>query len=307
MTDWDQQDTAELDERLGVLRRDPVMAGLIEEIEPPRADRVRRSLFYDLVDAIASQQLSVHAAAAIMRRVVALFPSNHPDPATLLTLSDEELRAAGLSRPKIRYLKGIARAVDSGEFDLDEAAELEDDAFVERLSTLPGVGRWTAEMLLIFALRRPDVFPVGTWVFATPSPVSTMSIGTITRQSRQLPRGGDRSAPSRATTCGAASTTPRPVAPGTEAPRGPSPAPCGRGASGYSRHAIAPSHMAGADHAIRTPPARSASAGASRSPTRPLWGPSVPCRPILIRKTARPARRSPRLRRFGGAPRQRRL
>jgi DNA-3-methyladenine glycosylase II len=161
MTDWDQQDTAELDERLGVLRRDPVMAGLIEQIEPPRADRVRRSLFYDLVDAIASQQLSVHAAAAIMRRVVALFPSNHPDPATLLTLSDEELRAAGLSRPKIRYLKGIARAVDSGEFDLDEAAELEDDAFVERLSTLPGVGRWTAEMLLIFALRRPDVFPVG--------------------------------------------------------------------------------------------------------------------------------------------------
>jgi DNA-3-methyladenine glycosylase II len=161
MTDWDQQDTARLDERIAVLARDPVMARLVDELEPPRADRARRSLFHDLVDAIASQQLSVHAAAAIMERVVALFPSDHPDPATLLALSDEELRAAGLSRPKIRYLKGIAGAVNSGEFDLEAAAHLEDAAFVERLTVLPGVGRWTAEMLLIFALRRPDVFPIG--------------------------------------------------------------------------------------------------------------------------------------------------
>jgi DNA-3-methyladenine glycosylase II len=124
--------------------------------EPPT-----RGLNHDLMDAIISQQLSVQSAAAIATRFLALFPDNNPSPPRLLETSEETLRGVGLSRPKIAYLSGIARAVVDGSLDLDTLATLDDEAFIRELTALKGVGRWTGEMMLIFSLRRPDVFSVG--------------------------------------------------------------------------------------------------------------------------------------------------
>lgn len=142
------------------LRGDPVMARLVNRLEPPER-RTGGDLYQDLLDVILSQQLSVKAAAAIMDRFLSLFPHRDPTPMRVLSMAEEDLRAVGLSRPKIRYITGVARAVQDGEVDLAAAAYLDDEAFVRELTRLHGVGRWSAEMLLIFSLRRPDVFSLG--------------------------------------------------------------------------------------------------------------------------------------------------
>ena len=167
MRKWDSQlDTTELPwneyvaQGIAHLRCDPVMAGLVDAAEPP-AQRSSNDLYTDLIDAIVSQQLSVKAAASIMRRFLGLFPDDSPEPAAVRRRSEEELRAVGLSRPKVRYLHGIAEAIINGEIDLTEVAGYDDEAFIKAITELKGVGRWTAEMLLIFSLGRRDVFSVG--------------------------------------------------------------------------------------------------------------------------------------------------
>lgn len=142
------------------LSQDPVMAAIIGSVELP-PERASRGLFGDLVAAIVSQQLSVIAADAILSRVVALFPHHAILARPLRDLSEEDLRGAGLSRPKVRYLYGIADAVINKTIDLDALSAMPDEEVIAALTQLNGVGRWTAEMLLIFSLRRPDVFPVG--------------------------------------------------------------------------------------------------------------------------------------------------
>jgi len=169
MQNWDRQHPrrttheAYLAKGMAHLRRDPVMRRLVEAYPPPEP-RDHQDLFVDLIDAIISQQLSVKAAAAIFARVEALFDGGAPagiTPAALAAVDPEALRAAGLSRPKVGYVQGIAAAVLAGEFDPTAPAGLDDEAVVTELVRLKGVGRWTAEMLLIFSLGRPDVFSVG--------------------------------------------------------------------------------------------------------------------------------------------------
>lgn len=176
MQNWDRQHPrratrqAYLAKGTAHLRRDPVMRRLVEAYPPPEP-RDHRDLFVDLIDAIISQQLSVKAAAAIFARVEALFDGDGGasagaapagiTPAELAAVDPEALRAAGLSRPKVGYVQGIAEAVRAGEFDPAALAGLDDEEVVAELVRLKGVGRWTAEMLLIFSLGRPDVFSVG--------------------------------------------------------------------------------------------------------------------------------------------------
>lgn len=175
MQNWDRQHprrathAAYLAQGTAHLRRDPVMRRLLEAYPPPEP-RNHRDLFVDLIDAIISQQLSVKAAAAIFARVEALFDGGGSSggaapagitPAALAAADPEALRAAGLSRPKVGYVQGIAEAVLAGEFDPTAPAGLDDEEVVAELVRLKGVGRWTAEMLLIFSLGRPDVFSVG--------------------------------------------------------------------------------------------------------------------------------------------------
>jgi len=147
---------------LAHLRADPAMAGLIDRIGPPKLRPRRLPPFQSLTHAIIHQQLSGQAAGTILRRFFGLFGDDgFPAPVAVLEASPERLRGAGLSRPKASYVLGLARkAVDGHIPTLDECDRMTDAEIVERLTSIKGIGRWTAEMLLIFNLGRPDVLPV---------------------------------------------------------------------------------------------------------------------------------------------------
>ncbi len=120
------------------------------------------SIFVALAEAIVHQQLTGKAAATIFARLCALFPHAHRGPTAerILRTPDDKLRGAGLSRPKILSLRDLARKAQDGEVPtLAEVHRMDDEAIVERLSQVRGIGRWTVEMLLIFRLGRPDVLP----------------------------------------------------------------------------------------------------------------------------------------------------
>jgi methylated-DNA-[protein]-cysteine S-methyltransferase len=143
---------------------DPAMARLIDAAPPftLRPDRAP-SVFAALAEAIVYQQLNGRAAATIFARVCALFPRAHegPNAEQIVRASDRRLRAAGLSRSKLLSLRDLARrAVDGQIPTLAEVHRMEDEAIIERLTEVRGIGRWTVEMLLIFRLGRPDVLPV---------------------------------------------------------------------------------------------------------------------------------------------------
>jgi methylated-DNA-[protein]-cysteine S-methyltransferase len=142
---------------------DPALARLIQAVGPfgMRVDRTS-SLFVSLAQAIVYQQLTAKAAETIFTRVRALFPRAHEGPTAeqVLRASDEKLRAAGLSRSKVLSLRDLARRAKGGQVpSLAEVREMDDEAIIERLTDVRGIGRWTVEMLLMFRLGRPDVLP----------------------------------------------------------------------------------------------------------------------------------------------------
>jgi len=119
------------------------------------------SIFVALAEAIVYQQLNGKAAAAIFARLCALFPRGGLSTRRLLRASDEKLRGVGLSRSKLLSLRDLAQKVEDGGIPtLVEILRMPDETIIERLSEVRGIGRWTAEMLLIFRLGRPDVLPV---------------------------------------------------------------------------------------------------------------------------------------------------
>ena len=140
---------------------DPVLGGVIANgraIQP----RPHEDLYLSLLRAIVSQQISTKAAAAIWKRFQALFPpEGYPEPREVLAMSEDELRAAGLSRQKAGYLKAIAEYNERGLLDYEHLTSLSEEAFTEHLTAIKGVGRWTAQMLQMFALDQPDVFSEG--------------------------------------------------------------------------------------------------------------------------------------------------
>ena len=142
---------------------DPVLGRLIGAVGPFRLELKKTpSVFVALAEAIVYQQLHGKAAAAIFARLCALFPHAHqgPTPERILRASDEKLRGAGLSRPKLLALRDLARRARAGEIPtLAEARRMDDEELLERLTAVRGIGRWTVEMLLMFRLGRPDVLP----------------------------------------------------------------------------------------------------------------------------------------------------
>lgn len=155
--------SSELARILGRLRKaDPELGKLITRIgkvpEPPERTA---SLFEALARSITYQQLTGKAAGTIFGRVCDLFPNRRPTPERLLRLSDETLRAAGLSGSKLLSLQDLARRTVSGELPtLAEVERMSDEEVIERLTVVRGIGRWTVEMLLIFRLGRADVLPL---------------------------------------------------------------------------------------------------------------------------------------------------
>jgi DNA-3-methyladenine glycosylase II len=144
---------------------DPVMARLIEQ----NGAVVRRDLkrerpgdaYGTLVRAIVGQQLSSKAAATIYGRVLELFKGHTPTPKQLLKVAPDKLRAAGLSRAKVDYLRDLAQHVEDGELELERLDDLSDEEVTEQLTAVKGIGDWSAHMFLMFHLGRPDVLPVG--------------------------------------------------------------------------------------------------------------------------------------------------
>jgi DNA-3-methyladenine glycosylase II len=119
--------------------------------------RLRPAGFETFLETIVSQQISVKAAASILARVKALLPVCEAD--SLLAVSNEQLRAAGLSQRKVEYLQGLARAIIDGLFDPEALHDMDDESAIESIVRLRGFGRWSAEIYLMFSLGRPDIFP----------------------------------------------------------------------------------------------------------------------------------------------------
>ena len=144
--------------------RDAKLARLMDRVGPFRLQlKQTSSLFLALAEAIVYQQLTGKAAATIFARVRALFPRAHEGftPEQILRVSDERLRAAGLSQGKLLALRDLARRAAAGEIPtLAQASALGDDELIDRLTHVRGIGQWTVEMILIFRLGRPDVLPV---------------------------------------------------------------------------------------------------------------------------------------------------
>ena len=140
---------------------DPVLAAIIANGRPIQPS-AHEDLYLALLKAVVSQQISTKAAAAIWRKVEGLFkPDGYPEPNVLVQLTDEELRAAGLSRQKASYLRAIAEFALQGQLDHAHLSQLSEDDFTRHLTAIKGVGRWTAQMIQMFALDQPDVFAEG--------------------------------------------------------------------------------------------------------------------------------------------------
>ncbi len=144
---------------------DPVLAKVIDAVGPlPDAGEGRAAPddhYGALVSSIVSQQLSVYAARAIYGRLKARFGDRPPTPREILADDPEELRSVGLSRAKVEFLRSLAEHVLHGRLELDHLDEESDERVIEELVAVKGLGRWTAQMFLMFHLNRPDVLPVG--------------------------------------------------------------------------------------------------------------------------------------------------
>ena len=144
---------------------DKVMKRLMEERGPidPEEDRrgSRPNPYEALARAIVGQQLSTKAAASIWKRVVKVLGGKTPKPRQLLAADPQELRDAGLSWAKVGFLQDLAEKVETGEVDLKALKKLSDEDVIAELTEIKGIGRWTAEMFLMFHLARPDVISTG--------------------------------------------------------------------------------------------------------------------------------------------------
>lgn len=183
----------------------PEMAALIERVGEidletrlrRRAERRPEDAYGALLRTIVNQQLSTKAARTIHGRVLELFGGATPSPERLLEASEEELRGAGLSGRKVTYIRDLARHVLSGELELDRLGELSDEEAIEEIVAVRGLGRWSAEMFLIFHLERPDVLSggdlgirkaiqVGWGLEEMPTPERVLEIGEPWRPHRSL-------------------------------------------------------------------------------------------------------------------------
>ena len=143
-----------------ILAVDPAYARVVAGVGPFNPRPPVADYFNALARAIVFQQLAGRAAQAIHGRFLALYPANHPTAAAVLATPPEQLRAVGLSAAKTASLLDLAAKTSDGTVPLERIEELPDTEIVQRLVAVRGIGRWTAEMFLIFQLRRPDVWPV---------------------------------------------------------------------------------------------------------------------------------------------------
>lgn len=141
--------------------KDPVLKKLYVQYGPHEFEDRSEYLLQQLIESIISQQLSTKAATTIYNRFLALFNSPFPTPEEILKIDSEKLRSAGMSYSKAQYIKNIAQAFKDKEIDIQKISKMSDEEVIKTLTKIKGVGKWTAEMILIFTLKRADVFSIG--------------------------------------------------------------------------------------------------------------------------------------------------
>jgi DNA-3-methyladenine glycosylase II len=150
---------------LRTLRADPVMAALVAEhheaVKRDIAEERPGDAYGALLRSIVGQQLSTKAAGTIYGRMTEIFGGHAPTPRQLLATEPEQIRAAGLSNAKVAYLRDLAVHVEEGTLELERLPDLDDEEVAAQLTAIKGLGRWTADMFLMFHLGRPDILPVG--------------------------------------------------------------------------------------------------------------------------------------------------
>mgnify|MGYP001566854940 CR=1 FL=1 len=144
-------------------KTDPILYKALEKVGKVEMDKPRspKVYFEHLVRSIVFQQLSGKAANTIYSRFMALLPKGKVTPETILKLSDEEIRGAGISGQKMGYIRDLSQKVKDKEVDLNNLQNLSDEEVISELTKVKGIGRWTAEMFLMFTLTRPDIFSHG--------------------------------------------------------------------------------------------------------------------------------------------------
>ncbi|MCQ4922230.1 DNA-3-methyladenine glycosylase [Tissierella carlieri] len=140
---------------LHLSNKDPILGKLISHIGDYELE-LNKNYFVKLISSIIGQQLSVKAADTIFTRVKNLCEEINPQ--NILSIDDDELRSAGVSRPKIKYIKHLSEEVINNRIDLNNLDDLSDEEVISELTKIKGIGRWTAEMFMIFSLGRLDVF-----------------------------------------------------------------------------------------------------------------------------------------------------
>jgi DNA-3-methyladenine glycosylase II len=187
--------------RAALIKSDPKLARLIEHttIDPTawRRERPLGDAFSVLVASIIGQQISGYAARAIGRRLADRFGGRMPSPEELLSIEPQSLREVGLSGRKIEYLRSLAQHIIDGSLQVEKLQNLDDEAVRDQVTSVKGIGRWTADMFLLINLERPDVLPSGDLGIRSaiqrlyqldhlPSPTEVDAIGERWRPNRSL-------------------------------------------------------------------------------------------------------------------------
>lgn len=141
------------------LQKDALLRRVIEQTVLPAFVPSRR-IYYDLLDSIVSQQLSVKVATVIFKRFCGLFPDHYPHPELVVALEPTQLRSVGLSGQKSGYLQNVAAFFLKNDLENYPWDTMSDAEIIDFLSQIKGVGKWTVQMLLMFTLERPDIFPI---------------------------------------------------------------------------------------------------------------------------------------------------
>jgi len=147
------------DDAITFLRKDPALSGIIDIVGEYELKKRNRH-FAVLVESIISQQLATSAADAIFKRFKELYPK-FPTASEILATKKSKLRTVGLSGMKIEYLRDLAKHVEEGRLNMRTISRMSDEDVITHLTQVKGIGRWTADMFLIFSLGRQDIFPVG--------------------------------------------------------------------------------------------------------------------------------------------------
>jgi len=142
------------------LKKDPKLAKIIKQVGNYNV-KITKNRYQSLVEAIIAQQLSGSAAESILKKFKKLFKSKFPKPVEVIKTPDSKIRSIGLSKMKIMYIKDLSKKIQSKQLNMRIISTKSDEYIVEHLTDVKGIGRWTAEMFLIFSLGRLDVLPVG--------------------------------------------------------------------------------------------------------------------------------------------------